>query len=77
MFFIIISLFFSISPLHVRRCLPYIIKDDSSESFKQLNQWAINPGPIEKLSSLFTYAIHLVLITWISELGSAVSSSVL
>ena len=32
---------------------------------------------MEKLSSLFTYAVHLVLITCISELGSAVLSSVL
>ena len=29
----------------------------------QLNQWAINPGPMEKL---FTYTVHFVLITWIS-----------
>ena len=42
---------------------------------KQLNQWAINPGPMEKLTYLLTYAVHLVLITWISELGSAVLSS--
>ena len=44
MFFII--LFFSISPLHVSRRLPYILKDDSSENFKTttnerliLDQW--------------------------------------
>ena len=30
---------------------------------KQLNQWAINPGPME---ILFTYTVHFVLITWIS-----------
>ena len=41
---------------------------------KQLNQWAINPGPMGKL---FTYTVHFVLITWISELGNAVLSSVL
>ena len=35
--FFIIS-FFSFSPLHVRRRLPYVIKDDTSESLKQLNQ---------------------------------------
>ena len=33
MMFFIIS-FFSFSPLHVRRHLPYIIKDDTSESFE-------------------------------------------
>ena len=33
MMFFIISLF-SFSPLHVRRHLPYIIKDDTSESFE-------------------------------------------
>ena len=75
MFFIIS--FFSFSPIHLKRHLPYIIKDDTSESLKQLNQWAINPGPMEKLSYLFTYADHLVLVTWISELGSAVLSSAL
>ena len=31
-----------------------------------------NPGSMEKLSSLLTYGFHLVLITLISELGSAV-----
>ena len=41
---------------------------------KQLNQWAINPGPME---ILFTYTVHFLLITWISELGNAVLSSVL
>ena len=75
MFFII--LFFSISPLHVRWHLPYLMKEDISKILKQLNQWAINPGPIEKLSYLFTYAVHLALITWISEPGSTVLSSVL
>ena len=44
---------------------------------KQFNQLAINPRTIEKLRHLFTYAVHLVLITWISELGSAVLSFVL
>ena len=53
--FFIIS-FFSFSPLHVRRRLPYVIKDDTSESLKQLNQWAINLGPMEKLCYLFTFA---------------------
>ena len=74
--FSIISFFF-ISPLHVRRHLPYKIKDDVVKVLKQINQWAINPGPMLKLSYLFTYAVHLVLITWISELGSAVLLSVL
>ena len=32
---------------------------------------------MEKLKQLFTYAIYLVSITWISKLGSAVLSSVL
>ena len=67
--FFIIS-FFSFSPLHVRRRLPYVIKDDTSKSLKQLNQWAINLGPMEKLCYLFTYAVHFVLITWIFEPGS-------
>ena len=44
---------------------------------EQLNQGAINPGPIEKLSYLLTYTVHLVLITWIAELGSALLSSLL
>ena len=50
---------------------------DKKTVLKQLNQWAINPGPMEKLSYLFTYTVHFVLITWISELGNAVLSSVL
>ena len=56
MFFIIS--FFSISPLYVRRRLPCITKDDSSESCfinEQLilDQWK---------NYLFTYADHLLLI---------------
>ena len=42
---------------------------------KQLKQWAINPGPMEKLNYLFTYTVHFVLIIWTSELGSALLSS--
>ena len=30
---LLIILFFSIYPMHVRRRLPYIIKDDSNEGF--------------------------------------------
>ena len=37
MMFFIIS-FFSIYPLYVKQYLPYIIKNDSSEVVKQLNQ---------------------------------------
>ena len=47
--------FFSFSPLHVRRHLPYII----NKVLKQLNQWAINPGSMEKL---LTHTVHFVLI---------------
>ena len=54
MMFFIIS-FFSFSPLHVRRHLPYII----NKVLKQLNQWAINPGSMEKL---LTHTVHFVLI---------------
>ena len=74
MMFFIISLF-SFSPLNVRQHLPYTIKDDASDN--QLNQWVINPGPMEKLSYLFTYTVHFVLITSICEQGSAAMSSVL
>ena len=73
MFFI--SSFFSFSPLHVRRHLPYMIKKKKKKTvMKRLNQRAINPGPMEKL---FTYTVHFVLITWISEVENAVLSSVL
>ena len=68
-FYHFVFLFFS---THVRRHLPYIIKKKTV--LKQLNQWAINPEPMEKL---FTYTVHFVLITWTSELGNAVFSSVL
>ena len=47
--------FCSFSPLHVRRHLPYII----NKVLKQLNQWAINPGSMEKL---LTHTVHFVLI---------------
>ena len=47
---------------------------DKKTVLKQFNQWAINTGPMEKL---FTYTAHFVLITWISEVGDAVLSSVL
>ena len=47
---------------------------DKKTVLKQLNQWAINPGPMEKL---FTYTIHFALITWISEVGNAVLSPIL
>ena len=55
--FLIIS-FFSISLLHVRRRLPYIINDDSEVTSEQLSQWDTNPGSAEKL---LTYAVYLVL----------------
>ena len=46
--------FFSISPLHIWRRLPYVIKDDSGgglkRTLKQLNQPGTNPGQMEKLS---------------------------
>ena len=70
MFFI--SSFFPFSTLHVRRHLPHMMKKKTV--LIQLNQWAINPGPIEKL---FTYTVHFVLITWISEVENAVLSSAL
>ena len=50
---------------------------NNKKVLKQLNQWAINPGPMEKLSYLFTYTVHFVFITWMSELGSALLSSLL
>ena len=76
MMYFIIS-FFYFAPLHVRGHFPYIIKGDTSESLEQLHQWAINPNQLEKLSYLFTFTFHFVLITWIFELGGAVLSSVL
>ena len=41
-----------------------------------LGQWAVNLRPMRKLGYLITYSVHLVLINWISELGTVVLSSI-
>ena len=62
MFFI--TSFFSISPLHVRWLLPYIIKNNRVKDFKAAQpmrgkSWT---NVMEKLSKLIIYAVHLELI---------------
>ena len=57
---IFIISFFSVSPLHVCRRLPYIIKDDSGEGR------VTNPGSMEKLSEILAYAVHFVLTVSVS-----------
>ena len=69
MMFFINSLF-SISPRQVRRRLRNIIKDDRKKGFKTTE-------PMEKLNYFLIYAVHEVLITWISELEIDVLSYVL
>ena len=55
----------------------FLLLFTSVKVLKHLNQWATNPGPMENLCYLFIYTVRFVLITWISQLGSAVFPSVL
>ena len=71
-----IILFISISPMHVRRLLLYIIKDDSNEG---LWDSLFNEGLVlDQWKNEVSYSLMFIYyFTWISEPGSAVMSSVL
>ena len=72
-----ITSFFYISPLRVGRRLPCVVGDGGGGwGLGGLGQWAVNLRPMRKLGYLITYSVHLVLINWISELGTVVLSSI-
>ena len=62
MIFFILS-FLSISLLHVRRRLPYIVMKEFKTALPMRNKSWTNA--MEKLSEWLIYVVHLVPITWI------------